>query len=68
MDLMSMIISSKMMKGSGSGISSITTGIGLKAEKEGANIEIDFDDDIIFVIDCGTANFTLALLDKTTLE
>lgn len=40
---------------SSGGIQNITTGEGLKATKAGTDVTIEIDQDIIFLLDCGTS-------------
>ena len=50
-----------------SALQSVTAGVGIKATKEGTNVSIDFDEDIVFVFDCGTADIIVAVLNDTLL-
>lgn len=50
-----------------SALQTITAGIGLKATQEDTNVSIDFDEEVVFVFDCGTADMLVAILGETVL-
>jgi hypothetical protein len=48
-------------------IQTVTTGVGLKTFREEEKVAIDFDEEVVFVFDCGTADMLVAILGETAL-
>lgn len=48
-------------------VQTIATGVGLKTYQEEEQVVIDFDEEVVFVFDCGTADILVAILGETAL-